>query len=560
MAVTTNLSVFDAADSSGKWAELAGHLSGGAPAATSENYWQNGTAVDQSTGQAVGTSAGMQCDFGSTLSWTGSSKWVFLTWSKYDAATNIQTWANGGFRIGIGTSSGNMDFVNAYGSDFSPYPAGGWISVAIDPEVAFASPDASDGSGLTSGSYRVIGFLPNTLAKVTKGSPIVADIIRYGRGDIVVTGTETFSSMATADNTATVRWGLFIPKATGIYEWKGLMSLGTSGTAVSLTDANKTILVQDTPRVSAGFNKIEVSNASSTVSLDSVTIQGVQTSITGSSPISPGDFEAVANANITFTSCTFVDLGTFIFQSNSEIIGSIFRRCEAITQGGATFTDCFFINSAASTALTVNDASVVTGCTFVGNGTTSPGHAVDLGTINTGGSVTINWTNELDNGTTNQSVWEGSTQSPTAGTQGSANSAITVNVVSGTALKIAVGSGATIPTVQNTGTGTLEITANEVTLTITVQDIITNSPIEGAMVYCRNSGATATYINKVETNSSGQVSFTGSLGSAQTLAGSVRAATPDTHAYSKHYKSSPIVGTFSNLNDTNITISLIPDE
>ena len=542
MAVTTNLSVFDAADSSGKWAELAGHLSGGAPAATSENYWQNGTAVDQSTGQAVGTSAGMQCDFGSTLSWTGSSKWVFLTWSKYDAATNIQTWANGGFRIGIGTSSGNMDFVNAYGSDFSPYPAGGWISVAIDPEVAFASPDASDGSGLTSGSYRVIGFLPNTLAKVTKGSPIVADIIRYGRGDIVVTGTETFSSMATADNTATVRWGLFIPKATGIYEWKGLMSLGTSGTSVSLTDANKTILVQDTPRVSAGFNKIEVSNASSTVSLDSVTIQGVQTSITGSSPISPGDFEAIANATITLSSCTFVDLGTFIFQSNTTVTGTIFRRCGTITQGGATITNCNIVNADVTSSALISTTSTmgnVTGCTFVSDGT---GHAINLGNVTS--STSFNWNNYLDDGA--GSEWTGTTGT-TSGTSGTANDAILVNVSSDQTLTINVGTGYTIPTVQNTGTGNVTIQAAGVTIDVTVKDQ-SGSPVNTAYVYIDDDLGVAGQIFNGTTNASGVIT-------QQSYSGAATSATLRVRKYG--YK--PYVGTISLTSNSNTNVTLITD-
>jgi hypothetical protein len=544
MAVTTNLSVFNSADSSGSWAELAGHLSGGAPAATSENYWQNGTAVDQSTGQAVGTSAGMQCDFGSTLSWTGSSKWVFLTWSKYDAATNIQTWANGGFRIGIGTSSGNMDFVNAYGSNFSPYPAGGWISIAVDPEVAFASPDASDGSGLTSGSYRLVGFLPNTLAKVTKGSPIVADIIRYGRGDIVVTGTETFSSMATADNADTVRWGLFIPKATGIYEWKGLMSLGASGTPVSLTDANKTILVQDTPRVSAGFNKIEVTNASSTVSLDAITFQGVLTSITGSAPVSAGDYETVTSgASVSFSSCVFADMGTFIFRTGTSASSTVFRRCGQIdlTNGGNITDGTVTRSEITSTqgAVVTSSLSSISGVRFERGAT---GHAVEL---DTAGSYI--WTGTADTAASPTGIQyrTGTTGSPITPTSNgdeliyiTTNGTYNINVTTGTTPSVRLASGVT---------ATVNITGGGVSIDVNVKDQ-SGANMSGAYVYIDDDLGVVGNIANTTTDANGNIA-------QQSYSGGASSATLRVRKYG--YK--PYKGTISLLSNSNTTVTMITD-
>jgi hypothetical protein len=303
------------------------------------------------------------------------------------------------------------------------------------------------------------------------------------------------------------------------------------------------------------------------VEWDNVIIASPGVNNTVAATASAGRLEVVDNATVVFNGCSFTDMDTFIFNGGTNpntINTTTFRRCNTVTQGGADMDGCVFDDTDSTTAAVVSTAATIGDLgsnspnTFIGDGTTTPGHAVDMGSYTTTG--TVNWRNILDNGVTNQSEWEGSTQSATAGPQGDANAAIKVNVTSGNALKISVASGATIPTVYNTGTGTLEITANEVTLTITVKDINTGSVIEGAMVYVTNAAETATYINKVETNSSGQVSDTRSLGSAQTLSGVVRAATPASKAYTKYYKSAPVAGTYSNTQDTDITIQLIPDE
>ena len=444
----TNLAVFDAADSAGNWSELSGHTSGAAPAASTENFWQNSIAVDQATGQATGTTAGMECDYGSTLSWTTSSNWVFLVWQKFDAGTDLYSWASGGMRIGVGSSSGNMNFYNALGDDFGTYPSGGWQNTAIDPEYATA--DATDGSP-SSGSYRLIGSLPNMRAKITKGSPHVCDIIRYGRAYFLVTSTScTFSGMAAYDNDATRRWGLFYPQA-GSYLWKGLMSLGTSGASCTFSDSNKVIRVEDTPRVLSGFNKIEIHNSGSDITWDTISIIGVQTSITGSAPVSPGDFEVVDNATLDFSGCTFTDLGTMVFNGGTnpnDIDGCTFRRCKQITQGGATFTGCLFTNGEDAVTLVADDLDELTGNTFVSDG---DNHAVNLGTISADTSVT--WSNVLSGyatGTTGDPITEDDTT----------NAAILVNVGSGFKLTINLATGSTIPSVKNTGTGTVAVVAS----------------------------------------------------------------------------------------------------
>ena len=162
------------------------------------------------------------------------------------------------------------------------------------------------------------------------------------------------------------------------------------------------------------------------------------------------------------SNCTFADSGTATVGCN--LSGVIFDSSGLVTLSGSpTLTSCSFTTSTAASALSLGSGTL-NNCTFTGDGTTTPGHAVDLGTVSTTGAE-VAWNSTLIN-TGNQSIWEGSTQVATAGTQGTANSAITVNVTSGNDLTINVATGSTVPTVQNTGTGTVAIVAGQVTLTL----------------------------------------------------------------------------------------------
>lgn len=467
----TDLTVLTACDAVTGWSELpAPHSSGAAPAADTENYFHNSISVSQATGQATGTGAGIQFDNGAALTWTAASNWVVMFWTYYAAPTNLATWASGGARLGIGSADNNGDIYNAMGSDFGTYPYGGWQNTAIDPE--FATPDATIGTG--GGTYRNFIVLPNISAKITKGSPLAVDVLRYGRGEIQVIGTAaTFAGMATAnDNSTTGRWGLFqlFGKA---YDWKGLMSLGLTASSVTFSASNVTINIADTPRVLAGFNKIEVNHVSSSVTWETVTINGSETSITGSVPISPGDFEAIDDATINKTSCTFTDMGTFIYQSNSTITSCIYRRCQLITQGGATFSNNTFDTAEGTIALLVDDLNLITGNTFNSDGT---GHAVDLGAI----------------GTTHAVAWDNTDTSYAATNGSTGNETIVVSVNTGITLTINVASGATTPTIKNDGIGNVSVIAGAVTVQVKVVDS-DGGNIENANVMIRTADGTGPY-------------------------------------------------------------------
>lgn len=539
----TDLTVLTACDAVTGWSELPSpHASGASPAADTENYFHNSISVSQATGQATGTGAGIQFDNGSALTWTATSNWVVMVWAYYAAPTNLTSWSTGGLRLGIGSADNNGDIYNAMGNDFGSYPYGGWQNTAIDPE--FATPDATIGTG--GGSYQNFIVLPNITAKITKGSPLAVDVLRYGRGELQVTGTgSTFSGMATAnDNATTGRWGLFQASGGG-YLYKGLMSLGLTGTSVTFSDSNKSIRIEDTPRVLSGFNKIEINNASSSVTLTSISFQGVETSITGSVPVSAGDFEVIDNATVDISGCSFTDMGTFIFNDGAnpnDIDVSTFRRCGLVTQGGANITGTLFEDADSTIALSVDDISVVTGNTFNSGGT---GHAVDLGTI--AASTTISW----DNSDSGFAATDGAT----------GNETILVNYTdTGSALTINVAAGATTPTIYNTGAGTVTVVAGQVTLTITVKDINDSSLLEDARVYVTAAaGGTLTVgtviIDKVLTTVSGVASDTRSYSTNQPIEGIVRLS-----SITPFYKTAPVAGTIDTVTGLSLTIQMIPDE
>ena len=477
---TTDLQVMNAADSATGWAEMSGHTSGGAPSADTENYLQNAISISQATGQASGTAAGLEYDYGSNITWT--TGWVFIAWQYYTAPTNIDSWANGGMRIAIGSSSGNVRFWNAMGGDFGGSPYACWQNTAIDPQVT--GDGTADGSP-TAGAYRIFGSLPNVLAKITKGNPHAVDIIRYGRGEIRATGTGgTFAGFAAANDGATARWGLF-QKILGGYLWKGLLSFGQAATSLTFSDSNVNITLDDTPRVAAGFNAIRVLNSGTSVTLSSVNITGRSLSITGSAPVSRGDFNNTDSGTIAWTGCSFTDLGTFVFNTTTNsntLTDCTWRRCGQITQAGATITGALITNSYAAVALVVDDLSSVTENSFVSTGT---GHAVNLGTFASSASVT--W-NNTDTGY--------ATQIGTA-----ANRTILVNVASGQTLTINVSAGASTPTYYNTGTGTV-VVQSSITLTMIVKGGSPPVALEGARAYIDDNDSSP-YIMDTTTNSSG---------------------------------------------------------
>ena len=420
----TDLALVNDADTTTGWAELSGHTGGGAATDETDFYMQNSNCISQSTGTQTAQGAGLQYDYGSNITWT--TGYVFLAWQIFLAGNAVQTWASGGIRFGVGSSAGNMKFWNAVGSDTGRAPYGGWQNTAIDPTY---TADQTDGAP-TAGAYRFFGSMPNIVSAVSKGNPHGVDVIRYGRGKITITngdvtnGYGTFAGIATTNDNTANRWGLFQLQQ-GTYLWKGLLSFGSDATAVDFRDANRVIFIDDTPRTYASFNRIEIRNASSRVDWTAVQISALGT-------LSKGEFEVIANADVNFASCTFTDMSTFIFLSNSTVLSTIFRRCGQVTVGGADISGCTFDQSTATSAVLAASpahAGAIDNTTFISDGT---GYAITI----TGTAANITLTNVTFTG-----------YAASDGTSG--NEAIFVNIATGS-MSITISGGST-PSIRTAG-------------------------------------------------------------------------------------------------------------
>ena len=434
----TDLALVNDADTTTGWAELSGHTGGGAATDETDFYMQNSNCISQSTGTQTAQGAGLQYDYGSNITWT--TGYVFLAWQIFLAGNAVQTWASGGIRFGVGSSAGNMKFWNAVGSDTGRAPYGGWQNTAIDPTY---TADQTDGTPVA-GNYRFFGSMPNIVSAVSKGNPHGVDVIRYGRGKITITngdvtnGYGTFAGIATTNDNTANRWGLFQLQQ-GSYLWKGLLSFGSDATAVDFRDANRVIFVDDTPRTYAAFNRIEIRNASSRVDWTAVQISALGT-------LSKGEFEVIANADVNFASCTFTDMSTFIFLSNSSVLSTIFRRCGQVTVGGADISGCTFDQSTATSAVlaaTPADAGAIDNTAFISDGT---GYGITI----TGTAANITLTNVTFTG-----------YATSDGTSG--NEAIYVNIATGS-MSITISGGST-PSIRTAGC-TVTVVSGAVSATV----------------------------------------------------------------------------------------------
>jgi hypothetical protein len=308
---STDLTTLTTAES-GTWTEFASpYNGGGTPASNAEAFIQGTACYSQTTGKAVGLEISCVFDYGS--GYTFATDEVVFAWSFYANGTNLETYANSGWRFGIGSSVSAWDWFKVGGSDYGRNPYGGWTNFAIDP-TATETGTIGGGNG---GTYRYFGSIPYTLAEISKGEPSAVDAIRAGRGVISVTGTgSSFAELAsyndynaggtppgtssTSVDSGRHRLGLF-QETGGTYLWKGLLSFGITATSVTFSDSNETIIIDDCPYTYASFNKIEVHNASSSVTLTNISFISTATTANG-----VGYFEMVDNATVAMTGCSYL--------------------------------------------------------------------------------------------------------------------------------------------------------------------------------------------------------------------------------------------------------------
>lgn len=460
---------------------------GGAITAETDYYIQNGVCVSKATAatwDSAGTAIGgvlYNAGAGLTIPTDGA----VLTWMYWWGPGVLATKANGGAEVCIGSATTAFRAWYVAGSD--DWEFGGWRCYPVDPSV---TPDRTVGSPTTTRQY--FGWQANVAAanSIGKGNPYGIDAIRYGRCDLVLTagdlanGYATFLGAATWDNAATRRLGLLTPQ-NGAFFHQGLFQMGTDAAAVDFRDTNRVVFIQATEKVSANFNRYEVRHASSRVDWTNISLSALGT-------VSRGRFEVVANAVVNLIGCTFTDMDTFVLQSNTTVDGTVFRRCEQITQGAAIINGGTLITrSTAPVALLANNVNNVSDTSFVSDGT---GHAIELTAAHAGGNYTL-----TDVAFSGYAASDGSTGNEAI--YNNSGGAVTLNI-----------SGGNTPSIRNGAGATTTVVAGAVTVNLSVTTA-TGAPIQNAnaLVYAAAGGSLPSAATVTITNSgtTATVSHTG---------------------------------------------------
>ena len=479
---TTDLAIHDAATNANTFAEPTGMTDlDGAGVTDSDLAIYGSTCVSEAM-RKTGLGALMASPAARTLPTDGG----FFVWFKWFAPNSLAVKSSGGIRVLIGNSTGNYRGWYVDGSD--TYDYGGWKNYVVDPRQTGL---ASQTQGSPTTTYQSVGAGVNCPTQTpSKGNAFTIDIIRYGRGQVIVTdgdlanGYATFAGIANVnDNETTGRWGLF-QDAGGSYLWKGLLTLGQAGTAVDFRDVNVAITIDNTEYVSSTFNKIEIIDATSNIDWNAVSISSLSTQ-------SRGNFEVVDNATVLLMGCTFTAMGTFTFLSNSTIEETQFRRTQTVTQNGATFTNCSFINNVAASSLVADTFANLTTCTFESDGSN---HAIELTTVPANGS-SITWAHTTTN------YVSGSLGNFTTGTN--TNATLYINPASANSNNFTIfvdTAEYAIPSIRfganYNGTVTVAVIAKTIDVNVTDED---GNPLSGAFVWI-NDGTTTVYNSTTDVN------------------------------------------------------------
>lgn len=352
---------------------------GGGPAGLNDetDYFIQGTGMISKNAFAS-SKRGMIYNTGADRASLIGTDGAFLMWTTHATPNSLATMANGGIDMIIGSGTGDYKHWYVGGSDTIEFM--GWVLAAVNPSET--TDEADTGTPTAVEQYVGVLFdLPS--GGPTKGAPNALDAIRAGRCDIIYElGTSTdpdasFDLAVQQRGGVTDRWGL-IQLVNGSYFLSGLHQLGSSTNVVNFTDSNKSLFWRDHPAVTAPFNTVEIQNASSVISLTSISWKALGTK-------SPGTWVTTDNATVTLTACSFIDWGDFGFDTNTTVDGTTFLNCGQITHGGATMNGSIvsgYEGTANTSALIYNVASdpngKMDGMSFTKG--TAATHAIEFGT------------------------------------------------------------------------------------------------------------------------------------------------------------------------------------
>jgi hypothetical protein len=261
----------------------------------------------------------------------GASRAAYLAWIEYHNPSLLDSFANGGIQLIIGSGTAAYNSWSVAGAETIPYA--GWHCFAVDPSVD------TNGDITPTGSPTAVQQYFGAVAKVLgsgalKGNPFGVDVIRIGREMRSEFGeTANFATLVGAEavaNSVANRWGLLMNRE-GAFYMQGLFVMGTATNAVDYRDSDRVLFILDTPKVHSEFNGFEIRHASSRVDWTRYTVKALGTA-------SRGRFIVTNNADVNLDSCSFIDMDSFAFLGASAALDCVFLRCNAITAPGSNLS------------------------------------------------------------------------------------------------------------------------------------------------------------------------------------------------------------------------------
>lgn len=358
-------------------------------------------------------------------------------------------------------SSGSQDEHTIPSSQY-PVTRGGFIPVWVDPN---RTPEVNGNATLTAideiGLNATVGNITSNLKNIN------LDSITYGAAGYSLTGTSNIAEVATAEeNTATGLRGV-LSEVDGIYFCFSRIVVGSSSyptltsAATTYSDSNETIVFPDQALVATdymGFT-FDLGNASTTVSLDSVTIQSSNPSAATRRP----DFIVQnTSGSATITDCNLLGMRLITLNSSSSVTGGVLDAVE-ITQGSADIDNLTINTRSSSGVATIDDPTFGTttdlnNVTFSQSGT---GHAIEITSPGTYDFTNINFTGY--SGTPGTNTTENSGDNAAAILNSSGGS-VTINV-----------NGGDSPSVRNVNTGSQ--TTVVAAASFTVKNVVPGSEV-----------------------------------------------------------------------------------
>jgi len=448
-------------------------------------------------------------DFTSDSSGTGTVKvpnQLFYIWVYLGSDTSLETLANDGLSIFLGSDTSNNRHFKIAGSDDSNEWGSGWKLFTIDP----LSAGSLDNGTYDAGNISVWGLWMDVTASVRADSIFIDQIA-------IAEGVEAHSGSGTLADIITYCYGELVSRVVGSYTYKGRFNYVLGKTFVgNSSDATADTILTATSQIN-GYNVSEYWNgtawvASSPIDSNNVVLEkhasydtsylGINTSMFGNSN---GLLYFSKDSGITFDydGGTFENLSTVAHDSDWSMQNCILSRCASRTITGGVFddnkiseSDPLIIDgsttyrndvkdhlSNGATCVSPSDLSSINGWYFKRD---ANGYGVDIGNITT--TISLDWKNTESGYTTG-------TAGTDVGVTPTGAETILCNVSNGEVLTISVESGASTPSVANSGLGTVNVVAGLLPISISVKNAQTGLGIPDANVMILRDDTKATIIS-----------------------------------------------------------------